>query len=238
VNDNCLGASSPEIFFRLLDGIPADDDDQYDAAHRACVTVATAEELVRTADTLGCRQAVVGLPLDKDGTETHQARVTRLFVAVLCSVERYFDNGAAPGGRPIFLWDERYSSREAEARIMAREKTGGRFGRKDQRSMELDADSAAIILEHFYQEEGKGAEAVNVADELSEAVERARKDRMDGEEIIRAAMAVARKDDPVQKDRDKTRREAMKRAAEMEKDMGLEVGGGAKKKKKKKKKKK
>ena len=48
---------------------------------------------------------VVGLPLDKDGTETYQAQLTRRFAVLLASVLARV---------PVVLVDERYSSKQGK----------------------------------------------------------------------------------------------------------------------------
>ena len=89
---------------------------------------------------------VVGMPFDKDGTETFQAQLTRDFARLLASLsdER--------GGPDVVLVDERFSSAEAQAR-MQHEKRAAMLAR-------LDAEAACVILEGYFADGGAGAEAV------------------------------------------------------------------------------
>jgi len=83
---------------------------------------------------------VVGLPLTADGRETDMAARARRFVGVL---EREL-------AVPVHLWDERYSSQEAE-RILARRRRSG--PRED-----VDALAAALILQSWLDAHPEDAE--------------------------------------------------------------------------------
>ncbi|MDQ3810816.1 MAG: Holliday junction resolvase RuvX [Chloroflexota bacterium] len=87
----------------------------------------------------GVSQVVVGLPLNADGSEGRQARRARDFALVL---ERVL-------GLPTTLWDERLSTREAEAVVRAQ----GRATRRLRQSGRLDAIAAAVILQDFLDSE-------------------------------------------------------------------------------------
>lgn len=76
-------------------------------------------------------RAVLGLPLNMDGTEGASARHARAFAPKL----------AAALGAPVELFDERLSSFEAEMRLRSRGVSS-----KDQRGM-VDAEAAAVILQ-------------------------------------------------------------------------------------------
>jgi len=89
-------------------------------------------ELVRREDV---RHIVVGLPLNADGSEGRQARRAHDFARV---AERVI-------GIPVTLWDERLSTREAEAILRAQ----GRNVRRVRQRGELDAVAAAAILQDF-----------------------------------------------------------------------------------------
>jgi putative Holliday junction resolvase len=89
-------------------------------------------ELVRREDV---RHIVVGLPLNADGSEGRQARRAHDFARV---AERVI-------GIPVTLWDERLSTREAEAILRAQ----GRNLRRVRQRGELDAVAAAAILQDF-----------------------------------------------------------------------------------------
>lgn len=81
-------------------------------------------------------RAVVGLPLNMDGSEGAAARFARGFA----------DKLGAALGVPVELHDERLSTFEAEARLRAR---GVRA--RDQRA-EVDAEAAAVILQGWLDE--------------------------------------------------------------------------------------
>jgi putative Holliday junction resolvase len=81
---------------------------------------------------------VVGLPERLGGGDTHVTGVVRQFVAAL----------AAETGLRVECQDERLSSHEADARLAARE----RDWRK--RKAQLDAASAAVILQDYLDARG------------------------------------------------------------------------------------
>jgi putative Holliday junction resolvase len=76
-------------------------------------------------------RAVVGLPLNMDGTEGASARLARAFAASL----------AARLGLPVELHDERLSTFEASTRL--REQG---LSARDQKGL-VDAEAAAVILQ-------------------------------------------------------------------------------------------
>ena len=78
---------------------------------------------------------MIGLPLNADGSEGRQARRAREFAGV---AERVV-------GLPVTLWDERLSTREAEAIVRAQ----GRNLRRVRQRGELDAIAAAAILQDY-----------------------------------------------------------------------------------------
>ena len=92
---------------------------------------ATFAEIGSAAREFEVERAIVGLPLNMDGTEGEAARHARGFAAKL---------GAALGV-PVELFDERLSTFEAETRL----RDLG-FSAKDRRSR-VDAEAAAVILQ-------------------------------------------------------------------------------------------
>ena len=80
-------------------------------------------------------RAVLGLPLNMDGTEGASARLARAFAPKL----------EAALGVPVELFDERLSTFEAESRLRARG-----FSAKDSRS-KVDAEAAAVILQGWLE---------------------------------------------------------------------------------------
>jgi putative Holliday junction resolvase len=83
--------------------------------------------------------AVLGLPLNMDGTEGDSARFARAFAARL----------DAALGVPVELQDERLSTFEAAGRLQERGVKA-----KDQRAL-IDAEAAAVILQSWL--DGRGA---------------------------------------------------------------------------------
>jgi putative Holliday junction resolvase len=93
---------------------------------------ALARELLRLASEQGVERAVVGLPLAEDGTETPG-----------CARARRLARRLQAGGLQAVLWDERYSSLEAEEVLR-------RLGVKSRRRAgRVDPVAAAIILEDY-----------------------------------------------------------------------------------------
>jgi len=127
---------------------------------RARIGLALADDVLRTARPLGVverraeaadlaaiadrareyevRRAVLGLPLNMDGSEGPSARLARAFAPKL----------AAALGVPVELFDERLSTFEAEIRLRDRG-----FSAKDRRSR-VDAEAAAVILQGWLDREG------------------------------------------------------------------------------------
>jgi putative Holliday junction resolvase len=86
---------------------------------------------------------VVGLPLNADGSRGRQARRAQDFARVATRVV----------GIPVQLWDERLSTREAEAIVRAQ----GRTTRRARQRGQIDAIAAAVILQDYLDHE-KGDE--------------------------------------------------------------------------------
>jgi putative Holliday junction resolvase len=76
-------------------------------------------------------RAVVGLPLNMDGTEGSSARLARAFAATL----------AARLGVPVDLQDERLSTFEASTRLRDQG-----LSAREQKGV-IDAEAAAVILQ-------------------------------------------------------------------------------------------
>ena len=76
---------------------------------------------------------VIGLPLNMDGSEGGQAKLTR----------RFGDQIAAASGKPVHYFDERLSSAAAEELLVPAELT------RKKRKARLDAVAAQIILQDF-----------------------------------------------------------------------------------------
>ena len=164
-------------------------------------------------------RVIVGLPLHKNGTEAEQTNLTRIFAGELATQVM---KGLGPNV-PVYLFDERYTSKEAAARMHSKNPNSQLYGM-------LDAEAACIILESYYNDNGIGAEIVQIAPELYDEYERIWQEAKRLEE---------QRLDAAQKDRDAMlnwRKEAMERDRELELNLGSANKNKKKKKKKKKKK--
>ena len=85
--------------------------------------------------------AVVGLPYNVDGSDSVMTQAARRFAAELERRCRL----------PVVLVDERYSSREAEARLKSARASGMR--RRRVAKADVDAAAACVILERWFTEE-------------------------------------------------------------------------------------
>lgn len=83
---------------------------------------------------------IVGLPIEKDGTEGRAVRLARLVG----------DAVAAASGRPVHFQDESYSSKEATQRLY---EVG--YGDRRLRPV-IDQAAAAIILQRWLDAQGAG----------------------------------------------------------------------------------
>jgi putative Holliday junction resolvase len=93
------------------------------------------EALSTLAQREGVTQLVVGLPLNADGSEGRQARRAIAFAQLASRVL----------GLPATMWDERLSTREAEAIVRAQ----GRSTRNVRQAGQIDAVAAAVILQEY-----------------------------------------------------------------------------------------
>ena len=179
------------------------------------------EKVITTCRTEQANRIIVGLPLHKNGTEAEQTNLTRIFAAELAN---HAIVGLGPSV-PVFLFDERYTSKEAAARINSKNpKSSDLYGL-------LDAEAACIILESYYNDNGIGAEPVIVQPELYERY----KTIWDEKKLLEEERL-----DAAQKDRDarvRWRKEVMERDREREQTLLSSTTQSDKKKKKKKKKK-
>lgn len=121
-------------------------------------TTELAMDVVKLSQSEKAAQIVIGLPLHKNGTISDQANIVQNFSEIVaCAVHKKL----GPNSTNVYLFDERYSSKEAMARILSKVPT------KDHNKQYLiDADSACIILEHFYAVNGAGKQLVTVPDHL------------------------------------------------------------------------
>ncbi len=91
--------------------------------------------VLAAAETYGVDAFVVGLPLNMDGTEGEQARVSRRFGEAL----------ARAADRPAHYWDERLSSFAAGEMLLE-----GEFTRKKKKAR-IDSVAAQVILRGFLE---------------------------------------------------------------------------------------
>ncbi len=114
---------------------------QRPASERAAIdlVVSCIEDLRAGED--GLSGVVVGWPRRLDGSPTHQT-------AAVESLARALEQRV---GLPVTLQDERLTSHEAEARLVAR---GERDWRR--RKQQLDAEAAAIILQDYLDHRAVG----------------------------------------------------------------------------------
>ena len=90
----------------------------------------------------GVVHAIVGLPLNADGSHGKQAERATHFARV---AERVL-------GVPVTMWDERLSTREAEAIIREQ----GRNTRRARQAGQVDAVAAAVILQDYLDAHREG----------------------------------------------------------------------------------
>jgi len=158
--------------------------------------------------------------------------VTREFADILvCEVAKRFGLIDGVRGRvPIYLWDERYTSKEAAARAKS-------VNPKVDLYKNLDAEAACIILEYYYVDGGLGSEEVKLPEDVGvrEEVERAWAEGREKRERERDIWRQTRED------RLNAKQFAIDRSEKLEKKLAAQYGDmatGKKGKKKKKRKKK
>lgn len=162
------------------------------------------------------QQVIVGLPLHKNGTEAEQTNLTRVFAAELATKVLY----ALGPDVLVYMWDERYTSKEAAARAHSRDPNQVLYGL-------LDAEAACIILENYYTDSGEGAERVHVSDDVVRQYQQIWEEKQKQEEAL-ALAALAERDSRLQ-----WRKEAMERDRQREAERATSGASTQSKKKKK-----
>eukprot|EP00531_Pseudo-nitzschia_arenysensis_P010420 CAMPEP_0116119664 /NCGR_PEP_ID=MMETSP0329-20121206/2764_1 /TAXON_ID=697910 /ORGANISM="Pseudo-nitzschia arenysensis, Strain B593" /LENGTH=412 /DNA_ID=CAMNT_0003613385 /DNA_START=120 /DNA_END=1355 /DNA_ORIENTATION=- len=104
------------------------------------------ERVIELASRENADRIVVGLPLHKNGTEAPQSQLTRKFARNHLAIAALRNLGP---GVSIYMCDERYTSKEAAARIRSNQPS--RNNNDDLYGL-LDAESAKIILEQYYDD--------------------------------------------------------------------------------------
>jgi putative Holliday junction resolvase len=185
-------------------------------------TTQVCHEIVRHCRAEQASQIVVGLPLHKNGTEAEQTNLTRIFATELATIALQKLGPSVP----VYMWDERYTSKEAAARAHSQNPDRYLYGT-------LDAEAACIILENFYHDNGKDAQRVSLVAEVEEEC-------LKNWDIVRAEEEQKLKSAVEQRLKSSTtrRQEAMERARQLEADMARDGTLGESRKKKKQKKKK
>lgn len=173
-------------------------------------------EVIKICRSEQASQVIVGLPLHKNGTEANQTKITRVFAAELAN---HVIQHLGPKV-PVYLFDERYTSKEAAARAHSKDRNLNLRG-------QLDADAACIILESYYNDNGHGAELVEVDKRLHEEYVKSWEEKKIQEE---------QRLNDAQKERD-VRLSWRKQAMERDRQFGLELSQSTASKKNKKKKK-
>ena len=84
-------------------------------------------DLIKEQQVLGL---VIGLPLNLDGTNSPQTQSVRSFAQNMKDV-----------GKPILMWDERWSTQAVERALIAQDVTRGK------RAERIDSSAAAYILQ-------------------------------------------------------------------------------------------
>jgi putative Holliday junction resolvase len=180
------------------------------------------EQVVNVAQREQADQIIVGLPFHSNGTEAEQSFITRLFAAELVM---HVLKGVGPNVH-VYLWDERYTSKEAAARAHSRDPHQYLY-------RTFDAESASIILEHYHNDNGAGAERVTLDDETI-----VKEYLLQWEETKRKEEERLLMEQKQREERLRWRKEAIQRDRIMEVECVANTEGTNQKKKKKRKKKK
>ena len=184
-----------------------------------CTNTQVCETVVATARQEQATRIVVGLPLHKNGTIAEQTNVTLVFVYELTcrALETLGPN------IPVLVWDERYTSKEAKARAHSINPNTQLYG-------QLDADAACIILEHYYRENGKGAQQLIVPEDVYKTCMRHyRQSQLDKQSQAQTIL--------LERERKLQQRKESIQRAQLEREQANENHNNDSKKKKKKKKK-
>jgi len=106
------------------------------------------ERVVELAKRENADRIVVGLPLHKNGTEAPQSALARKFA---CDHLALLVLKTLGPGVSVYMCDERYTSKEAAARMRSSSPQNSRGNTEDLYGL-LDTESAKIILEQYYSD--------------------------------------------------------------------------------------
>jgi putative holliday junction resolvase len=102
-----------------------------------------AQAILRAAAEYDASGIVIGLPLNMDGTEGPQARLSKALAAAIRKIVSASDSGYEAGKLKVFLHDERLTSFAADRQLAERGLT-----RKKKKARQ-DALAAAVLLQSF-----------------------------------------------------------------------------------------
>ena len=132
------------------DGQPNDEQARREEERRLEAQRQTvAERVVEWASRENADRIVVGLPLHKNGTEAPQTALTRKFARDHLAVAVLRTLGPTVS---VYLSDERYTSKEAAARMRSSPQSNNKINNNNDLYGLLDAESAKIILEQYYDD--------------------------------------------------------------------------------------
>jgi putative holliday junction resolvase len=123
----------------------------YNTTNRHDITSRTrlCEAIVATAQAHAVSRIILGLPYHKNGTVALQTlRTVELGRDLQYAVLRHLGPSV-----PVWLFDERYTSKDAARRLHARDARQALYGN-------LDAAAAAILLENYYADGSVGARRI------------------------------------------------------------------------------
>lgn len=136
-DDEAEGMSEEEV---------AKEEEKRLEIQRAKVT----EKVIQIALREKADRIVVGLPLHKNGTEAHQTTLSRKFACDHLAIATLRTLGP---GVTVHMCDERYTSKEAAARMRSQNSQySGKGNNNNDLYGLLDGESAKIILEQYYDD--------------------------------------------------------------------------------------
>ena len=98
-------------------------------------TAENGRAILKAAEEYGADAIVLGLPLNMDGTEGPQAKLSKVLAAAIGKLSPL----------PVHLFDERLTSHAADHKLLDRDLT------RKQKKARHDSVAAAILLESFLQ---------------------------------------------------------------------------------------
>ena len=133
----------PLLFDDEKEGMLEEDVEKEEERRLDVQRAKVTERVIEIASRENADRIVVGLPLHKNGTEAPQSLLARKFARDHLVIAALRNLGP---GVSIYMCDERYTSKEAAARIRTSQNNN------DNLYGLLDAESAKIILEQYYDD--------------------------------------------------------------------------------------